>query len=257
MATPASGSSARDETPRARYDRELLEMLQELRVIVAGVQFLFAFLLTLPFSSGFKRVGHVGHWVYYLSLITAACASICLMAPAAQHRMLFRSGRKDLLITRSNRYGIVGTLALTVSMSSAVAVAAKGFFSSTLTAVTASAIVAVAAWAWFVQPMLTRRRIPSRAEEEHHDAERRGSKATDPVRADASAPERRNAEATGPVQTEPPAPERQGSEAADPVQTDASGTGREAGPHPVDPQDAECREGDGPSGGPARPPVID
>jgi Family of unknown function (DUF6328) len=157
--TKASAEEPRDETPRERFDRELVEMLQGLRVIVAGVQFLFAFLLTLPFSNGFRRVGHVGEWVFYLSLITAACASICLMAPAAQHRMLFRSGRKDLLVTRSNRYGIGGTMALTVSMASAVAVAAKGFFSSTLAAVTAAAFVAIAAWAWFVQPLLTRRRI--------------------------------------------------------------------------------------------------
>ena len=172
-ARPPSVDPHRGETPRERYDRELVEMLQGLRVIVAGVQFLFAFLLTLPFSNGFKRVGHVGQWVFYLSLITAACASICLMAPAAQHRMLFRSGRKDLLISRSNRYGIAGTLALTVSMSSAVAVAAKGFFSSAQAAATAGAIVAVAAWAWFVQPMLTRHRIPTRVEEEveHHDAD--------------------------------------------------------------------------------------
>ncbi|MEV5705210.1 DUF6328 family protein [Actinoallomurus sp. NPDC052274] len=162
----------RDETPRERFDRELVEMLQGLRVIVAGVQFLFAFLLTLPFSNGFKRVGHVGQWVFYLSLITAACASICLMAPAAQHRMLFRSGRKDLLVNRSNRYGIAGTLALTVSMSSAVAVAAQGFFSSGLAAVTAAAIVGVAAWAWFVQPMLTRRRIEAGRED---DGERPGT----------------------------------------------------------------------------------
>ncbi|WP_433180579.1 DUF6328 family protein [Actinoallomurus sp. CA-150999] len=179
--TPASGSSARDETPRERIDRELVEMLQELRVIVAGVQFLFAFLLTLPFSNGFKRVGHAGQWVFYLSLITAACASICLMAPAAQHRMLFRSGRKDLLITRSNRYGIAGTLALTVSMSSAVAVAARGFFSSTLAAVTAAAIVAVVAWAWFVQPMLTRHRVPTRVEEEA-DCEEKDAPGDDPAR---------------------------------------------------------------------------
>lgn len=172
--TQASGDSHRDETPRERFDRELVEMLQGLRVIVAGVQFLFAFLLTLPFSNGFKRVGHVGQWVFYLSLITAACASICLMAPAAQHRMLFRSGRKDLLVSRSNRYGIAGTLALTVSMSTAVAVAAKGFFSSWLAAATAAVIAAIAAWAWFVQPLLTRRRIYAarEADAEQHDAER-------------------------------------------------------------------------------------
>ncbi|MCO5974665.1 DUF6328 family protein [Actinoallomurus soli] len=164
----------RDETPRERFDRELVEMLQGLRVIVAGVQFLFAFLLTLPFSNGFKRVGHTGQWVFYLSLITAACASICLMAPAAQHRMLFRSGRKDLLVNRSNRYGIAGTLALTVSMASAVAVAAKGFFSSGLAAGTAAGFVLIAGWAWFVQPMVTRRRIYAarEADAEKYDAER-------------------------------------------------------------------------------------
>lgn len=164
----------RDETPRERFDRELVEMLQGLRVIVAGVQFLFAFLLTLPFSNGFKRVGHVGQWVFYLSLITAACASICLMAPAVQHRMLFRSGRKDILVNRSNRYGIAGTLALTVSMGSAVAVAAEGFFSSALAAVTAAGVVVVAGWAWFVQPMVTRRRIYAarEADAKKRDAER-------------------------------------------------------------------------------------
>ncbi|MCO6010601.1 DUF6328 family protein [Actinoallomurus purpureus] len=159
-------SSERDETPRERADRELVEMLQGLRVIVAGVQFLFAFLLTLPFSNGFKRVGHLGQWIFYLSLITAACASICLMAPAAQHRMLFHSGRKDLLVSRSNRYGIAGTLALTVSMSCAVAVAAKGFFSSWLAAGTAAGVIAVCGWAWFLQPILTRRRIAGARKEE-------------------------------------------------------------------------------------------
>jgi Family of unknown function (DUF6328) len=176
----------RNETPRERFDRELVEMLQGLRVIVAGVQFLFAFLLTLPFSNGFRRVGHVGEWVYYLALITAACASVCLMAPAAQHRILFRSGRKDLLVTRSNRYGIGGTIALTVSMSSAVAVAAKGFFPSTLAAVTAAVVVLIAAWAWFVQPLLTRRRIYAAREagaERHDDEEEAGRE--EPLRQEA------------------------------------------------------------------------
>lgn len=150
--------SGRHETPRERIDRELVEMLQGLRVAVAGVQFLFAFLLTLPFSNGFHRVGAVGRWVYYLSLLTAAVASICFIAPAAQHRMLFHSGKKALLVSRSNRYGIAGASMLTIAMASAVAVAAKGFFSSWITALTAAVVVVLSLWAWFVQPFLTRRR---------------------------------------------------------------------------------------------------
>jgi hypothetical protein len=148
----------RHETPKQRLDRELLELLQGLRVVVAGVQFLFAFLLTLPFSGGFARVGLVGRWVYYVSLVTAAVASICLMAPVAQHRMLFHSGRKDVVISRSNRYEIAGTCALAISVSSAVLVAAHGYFASWLAAATAVGVVLLSLWAWFVQPMLTRRR---------------------------------------------------------------------------------------------------
>jgi uncharacterized protein DUF6328 len=149
----------RVETRAERVNRELMELLQGLRVTVAGVQFLFAFLLTLPFSNGFHRVGMAGRWVFYASLVAAALATICLIAPAAQHRLLFHSGRKELLIVRSNRYEIVGTSALAVSMTSAVAVAARGFFSSWLAAVTSGGLVLLCVWAWFVQPLLTRRRV--------------------------------------------------------------------------------------------------
>jgi hypothetical protein len=148
----------RSETPKQRLDRELIELLQGLRVVTAGVQFLFAFLLTLPFSNGFGRVGHVGRWVYYVSLVTAACASICFIAPAAQHRVLFHSGRKDVVVSRANRYEIMGASALTVSMSSAVAVAARGYFSSWVAATTAAGVIVLSSWAWFIQPLLTRRR---------------------------------------------------------------------------------------------------
>jgi hypothetical protein len=147
------------ETPAERVNRELMELLQGLRVAVAGVQFLFAFLLTLPFSNGFARVGAAGRWVYFTSLVTAALASICFIAPAAQHRMLFHAGRKDLLVLRSTRYEIGGATALTISMASSIAVAARGFFSTWIAGVTAGCVVVACAWAWFVQPLLSRRRI--------------------------------------------------------------------------------------------------
>ena len=146
------------ETPKQRLDRELIELLQGLRVVVAGVQFLFAFLLTLPFSNGFGRVGHVMRWVYYLSLVSAAVASVCFMAPVAQQRVLFHAGRKDVVISRANRYEIAGAIALTVAMASALAVAARGFFSSWLAGGTAAGVVVLSVWAWLVQPLMTRRR---------------------------------------------------------------------------------------------------
>jgi hypothetical protein len=155
---------ARHETPRELLDQELVEVLQELRVAVAGVQILFAFLLTLPFSTGFHRIGYAGRWVYYASLVTAAVASICFISPATQHRILFRSGRKDLLISRSNQYGIAGASALTVSMACGIAVAARGFFSSWLATATATGVVILCAWAWFIQPLLTlKRTVPPRS----------------------------------------------------------------------------------------------
>ncbi len=160
----------RHETPRERTDRELVELLQGLRVAASGVQFLFAFLLTLPFSSGFNRVGETGRLIYYVSLVTAALASVCLIAPAAQHRMMFHSGRKDLLVRRSNRYEIAGTVALAVSMASAVSVAAEGFFASWLAAVTAAGVILLCAWMWFVQPLLTRRRADPQSERAAGDA---------------------------------------------------------------------------------------
>jgi hypothetical protein len=96
--------------------------------------------------------------VYYVSLVAAAVASICFIAPAAQHRVLFHAGRKDVVISRSNRYEIAGAIALTVSMASAVAVAARGYFSSWLAAGTAAGVAILSLWAWFIQPLLTRRR---------------------------------------------------------------------------------------------------
>ena len=80
------------ETPKERVDRELGELLQGLRVAVTGVQVLFAFLLTLPFAAGFDKVDTLGRWLFFIALLSAALASICFITPAAQHRLLFRTG---------------------------------------------------------------------------------------------------------------------------------------------------------------------
>ena len=80
---------ARDETSLERLDRNLQELTGELRVIVTGVQVLFAFLLIVPFDAGFAHVGRFEQIVYLVTLALAALAAVCTIAPSAQHRFLF------------------------------------------------------------------------------------------------------------------------------------------------------------------------
>jgi hypothetical protein len=93
--------SLRAETQKQRWDRNFADLLQELRVAQTGVQILFAFLLTLPFSSGFPKTSGFQKDVYVVALLAAAFAAALIIAPVAFHRALFRQGRKPELV----RYG--------------------------------------------------------------------------------------------------------------------------------------------------------
>ncbi|MBN6055032.1 hypothetical protein JYK22_24055 [Nonomuraea sp. RK-328] len=154
------GLKARNETESARADRNFVELLQGARVAVTGVQVLFAFLLTVPFSPGFVRLGEGDRRLFYIALVSAALASICYIAPATQHRVLFRQGLKETLVRRSNRYGIAGALALAVSMTAATMLVVDFLFHSAIGMITAGIVALVAAWAWFGQPALDRNRPP-------------------------------------------------------------------------------------------------
>jgi hypothetical protein len=97
-----------EESRKERANRELIEMLNELRVALPGVQVLFAFLLTVPFSVGFSEVSDFQRSAYFVTLVASALASGLLIAPAAQHRVLFRQHDKENLLRRSNRYATAG-----------------------------------------------------------------------------------------------------------------------------------------------------
>ena len=88
----------RSETEKQRWDRNFGDLLQELRVAQAGVQILFAFLLTLPFSAGFPHASAFQRDVYVVALLTAAASAAMLISPVAFHRALFRQGRKPELV---------------------------------------------------------------------------------------------------------------------------------------------------------------
>lgn len=160
--TPVPGdgdvsSGIDDESPAARTARNFIELLQGLRVAVTGIQVLFAFLLTVPFAPGFDRLEQSERWLFYVALVGAAVASMFFIAPVAQHRILFRQGLKETLLRRSNLYGLLGTIALAVSMTAATLMVVGYLFSGALPFVTAGGAAALACWLWFIEPARDRR----------------------------------------------------------------------------------------------------
>lgn len=108
------------ETEKQRWQRNFADLLQELRVAQTGVQILFAFLLTLPFSNGFTRTTAFQKDVYVVSLLAAAAATALIISPVAFHRALFRQGRKPELVRFAHRMATGGLAFMLISMVSAV-----------------------------------------------------------------------------------------------------------------------------------------
>src|SRR5215208_1993730 len=106
----------RNETHLERCDRNLVELLQEVRVVQTGVQVLFAFLLMAPLTPGFADLGPLQRLEYFVTLGLAGAAAVLLIAPTAYHRVLFRLGDKDYLVTVANRLTIAGLTAVALSM---------------------------------------------------------------------------------------------------------------------------------------------
>ena len=143
----------RHETPRERLDRNLEELTGELRVVVTGVQVLFAFLLVVPFDSGFAHVGSFERAVYFMTLVLAALAAVCTIAPSAQHRFLFRQNDKHHIVFSSNRVVIAGLAFLALAMCGCLLLVTTKLFGITagvLTAVVGSLPFVVL---WFAAPI--------------------------------------------------------------------------------------------------------
>jgi uncharacterized protein involved in cysteine biosynthesis len=144
------------ETRHERIDRELIELLNELRVALPGVQVLFAFLLIVPFQQSANRITDFQRDVYFLALVSAAVATALLIAPAAQHRVLFRQRDKEGLLRRSNRSAFMGLLVLAVAICSALLLVVDVLFSRTLAWLTAGGLGALLAWWWVAVPFWQR-----------------------------------------------------------------------------------------------------
>ena len=157
MSTSTDGGGGSDgETRKERIDRELIELLNELRVALPGVQFLFAFLLIVPFQQKGGQLTDFQRGVYFVALAAAALATALLIAPAAQHRILFRQQDKENLLRRSNRSAVAGLFALGVAICSALLLVVDVLFSVTLAWITAGALAVLLIWWWLAVPLWMR-----------------------------------------------------------------------------------------------------
>src|SRR5215218_8450368 len=152
-------SGHHEETRSQRINRELMELLNELRVALPGVQFLFAFLLVVPFQQRVEQTTDFQKDVYFATLLAAAVATGLLIAPAAQHRVLFRQHDKEALLRRSNRSATLGLTVLALAIVGAVLLVTDVLFDLTLAWVTAAIVGALLAWWWIAVPFWKRTRI--------------------------------------------------------------------------------------------------
>jgi Family of unknown function (DUF6328) len=151
--------AADGETPKERHDRELIELLNELRVALPGVQVLFAFLLAVPFSRGFSRVTTFEKRAFFVSLLATTLSSAFLIAPTSFHRLRWRIEDKGRIVKVGNALAIAGLSCLAVAMISAVLTVTSFLFGQTAGIATAAAtgLVIVVLWyglalrAWIVE----------------------------------------------------------------------------------------------------------
>jgi hypothetical protein len=143
-----------DETHEERVNRELIELLNELRVALPGVQVLFAFLLAVPFSQRFAETTDLQRDTYMVALLSTLAGSVFLIAPSAYHRIRFRDRDKEALLQISNLFAIVGMVFLATGMTAVVFLVTDLIFKATVTAVVTSLAAGLFALVWFALPLL-------------------------------------------------------------------------------------------------------
>jgi cation transport ATPase len=138
-----------NETEAERLDRELVELVQELRVLLPGVQVLLAFLLTVPFSVGFRDVTGPERALYFAALAATTVSAVLLIAPSARHRARFRDRDKEALVVSSNRLALLSTAFLAAAMIAVVILVGAYLYDWVVGVVGGVATLALIAWFWY------------------------------------------------------------------------------------------------------------
>jgi hypothetical protein len=141
------------ETEKERLDRNLAELLQELRVALPGVQVLFAFLLVVPFNQRFADITNFQRTVYFVTLLLATAATACLIAPTAHHRIEFRQQDKKRIVFSATKLAIIGLALLALAMTGAVLLITDFLYHSDTVAIVAAGVALLFAILWFAWPV--------------------------------------------------------------------------------------------------------
>ena len=146
------------ETVAERADRNVIELLNELRVVGIGIQVMFGFLLTIPFDNRFTKLDHTERAIYLVTVVLAAVSTALLVAPVAYHRLLFRRHEKESLVRVTNVLAIAGLITVGLAVCSAVLLVTSFVAPGLRAGVISGGLLCVFAGLWFVLPLSRRGR---------------------------------------------------------------------------------------------------
>lgn len=170
------------EDRKQQVDRELKELLEELRIIVPGVQLLGAFLLAVAFQSRFKEISSFEKGLYFLAFITASLATILFLAPAAQHRLLWRHPKKETFLKTASVLTFVGSISLAISLVSVAYLIASVVYGDGIAMAVAVGFAALTVVVWYAVPFVELMKSPEGEDTEVAEGEQRSGKGQPPRR---------------------------------------------------------------------------
>lgn len=144
------------ESEKQRLDRELIELLNELRVVLTGIQVLFAFLLTMPFTDRFRDLVPTQRLMFSAAFTVTATASVLLIAPTAYHRLRFRQQDKERMLRWANRFAIAGIGLLAIAIGTIVLLVIDVLYALAAAGAVAGTVTALIVWSWFALPLSRR-----------------------------------------------------------------------------------------------------
>jgi hypothetical protein len=137
-----------------RTERQMAELLQEMRIALPGVQFLFAFLLTVPFAARFEGVTGFQRTAFFIALLSTAASAVCLIAVPATHRLRFQQRDRPYIIRTANQYLIASLVLLAIGMVAALVCLTDFIYGGAHTWIWPVAIALLLGVLWFVRPLL-------------------------------------------------------------------------------------------------------
>lgn len=137
-----------------RTERQMAELLQELRVALPGVQILFAFLLTVPFAQGFTRVTEFQKNLFFATLMCTAISTACLIAPTATHRLRFHQRDRKYVIEVAHKLTIAGLVFLALAILGALTLITDFLYDGAGRWIWPALVAVVIAVLWFIRPLL-------------------------------------------------------------------------------------------------------